>query len=351
VSTQTSDSAVGLDAAAVEEWILALGLGAEPPLRFARAGSGKSNLTYLVTDLAGKRWILRRPPAGPLLPSAHDVAREHRILRVLEPTRVPTPAARGFTGPPPVSDAPLLLMAFVDRLVVDDVTVAEALDPGVRGRLGRSVARALARVHEVDLRAAGLDGLASPEPYARRQLRRWRRQWESSRTRELPALEQLAGSLEAATPGQRAVTLVHGDFHLLNVISAPDGEEIRAILDWELCTLGDPLADLGGLLAYWPQPGDAVEGVFPAPRLPGFPSGTELAEAYATETGRDLAALPFWHALGLWKIAIICEGVRRRALEDERNAARTGIPAPQIVDGLVRQAQLVAFEAGLGGTR
>lgn len=347
MSTQTSDSAAGLDPAAVEEWILALGLGAEPPLRFTRAGSGKSNLTYLVTDLAGKRWILRRPPAGPLLPSAHDIAREHRTLRVLEPTRVPTPAVRGFTGQPSVTDAPLLLMAFVDGLVVDDVTVAEALDPGVRGRLGRS----LARVHEVGLCAAGLDGLASPEPYARRQLRRWRRQWESSRTRELPALERLAGRLEAATPGQREVTLVHGDFHLLNVISAPDGEEIRAILDWELCTLGDPLADLGGLLAYWPQPGDAVEGVFPAPRLPGFPSRTELAEIYATETGRDLAALPFWHALGLWKIAIICEGVRRRALEDERNTARTGIPAPQIVDGLVRQAQLVAFEAGLGATR
>ena len=101
----------------------------------------------------------------------------------------------------------------------------------------------------------------------------------------------------------------------------------------------------------WPQPGDAVEGVFPAPRLPGFPSRTELAEIYATETGRDLAALPFWHALGLWKIAIICEGVRRRALEDERNTARTGIPAPQIVDALVRQAQLVAFEVGLGATR
>ena len=170
---------------------------------------------------------------------------------------------------------------------------------------------------------------------------------ESSRTRELPAVEELADRLEAAVPDQRELTLVHGDFHLLNVICAPDGDEIRAILDWELCTLGDPLADLGGLLAYWPQSGDAVEGVFPAPRLPGFPSRAELAEIYAAETGRDLTALPFWHALGLWKIAIICEGVRRRALDDERNAARTGIPAAQVVEDLILQAQHVLFEAGL----
>ncbi len=148
-------------------------------------------------------------------------------------------------------------------------------------------------------------------------------------------------------PEQRELTLVHGDFHLLKVIAAPGGEQINAVLDWELCTLGDPLADLGGLLAYWPQAGDAAEGVFPAPRLPGFPSRTELAEVYAAETGRDLAALPFWHALGLWKIAIICEGVRRRALDDERNAARTGIPPAQIVEDLLTQVHHTLFEAGL----
>jgi aminoglycoside phosphotransferase (APT) family kinase protein len=347
VSAQTSEAIVGLDAAAVEEWILGLGLGAEPPLHFERVGNGKSNLTYLVTDLAGKPWILRRPPVEPLLPSAHDIAREHRILRALQPTRVLTPAVCGFTEQRSVTDAPLLLMAFVDGLVVDDVAVAEGLDPGVRGRLGRLLPRALARVHEVDLHAAGLEPLASHEPYARRQLRRWRRQWASSCTRELPALAHVADRLEAAIPDQRELTLVHGDFHLLNVIAAPDGEEIRAILDWELCTLGDPLADLGGLLAYWPQAGDAADGVFPAPPLPGFPSRGELAQIYAAETGRDLAALPFWHALGLWKIAIICQGVRRRALDAERNAARTGIIAAHVVEDLIAQAQHILFEAGL----
>ena len=163
----------------------------------------------------------------------------------------------------------------------------------------------------------------------------------------MPATGPAEPRTEAAIPEQRELTLVHGDYHLANVVAAPGGEEIRAILDWELCTLGDPLADLGGLLAYWPQEGDAVEGVFPASRLPGFPSRTQLAEAYAAETGRDLGALPFWHALGLWKVAIITEGVRRRALADERNAARTGIPPAQLVADLVLEAQTVAFAGGL----
>jgi aminoglycoside phosphotransferase (APT) family kinase protein len=343
---EATTEVVGLKAAAVEAWILGLGLGARAPLRFARTGSGKSNLTYLVTDAVGARWILRRPPVGLLLASAHDVAREHRILRALEPTAVPAPAVLGFTEDPAVSDAPLLLMTFVDGIVIDE-TVAERLEPHTRARLGRSLARTLARVHEVDLRVTGLDGLASHKPYAARQLNRWRRQWQDARTRELPAVEVLAGRLAAAIPEQRELTLVHGDYHLLNVIAAPGGEEIHAVLDWELCTLGDPLADLGGLLAYWPQAGDVTDGVFAAPCLPGFPSRAELAEGYAAETGRDLSALAFWHALGLWKIAIICEGVRRRALDDERNAARTGIPPAHVVEDLITQAWHILIGAGL----
>jgi aminoglycoside phosphotransferase (APT) family kinase protein len=337
----------GLDPAAVESWILGLGLGAEAPLRFTRVGSGKSNVTCLAEDARGARWVLRRPPVGPLLATAHDVAREHRVLRALEPTAVPTPAVLGFTQDSAVTDAPLLLMEFVDGLVLDEIDAAQRLDPSARGRLSASLVRALGRVHEVDLRSTGLEDLAAHSPYAARQLRRWRRQWEASRTRELPALERLADRLEAAVPEQHEVTLVHGDFHLLNVVAAPDGEHIRAILDWELCTLGDPVADLGALLAYWPQAGEAADWLFPAPSLRGFASREELARAYAADTGRDIGALPFWHALGLWKVAVICEGVRRRALEDERNAARTGIPAARAVKDLVDEAHDVLFGAGL----
>jgi aminoglycoside phosphotransferase (APT) family kinase protein len=340
-------ASVGVDPATVEPWILGLDLGAKAPLRLAHVGNGKSNVTCLVEDAGGRRWILRRPPVGPLLETAHDVAREHRVLRALGPTAVPTPAVLGFTDDPAVTDAPLLLMAFVDGVVLGDLRVAEALGPAARARLSESLARALARVHEVDLQATGLADLASHNPYAPRQIKRWRRQWQASRTRDLPAVEKLADRLDAAIPEQRELTLVHGDFHLLNVIASPDGGEIRAILDWELCTLGDPVADLGGLLAYWPRVGDVTEWMFPARPLPGFAAPAELAEQYAAVTGRDLTALAFWHALALWKIAIICEGVRRRALEDERNAARTGIPAARAVEDLVSQAQDVLFGAGL----
>ena len=340
-------ASVGLDPAIVEPWILGLDLDAQAPLRFTHVGNGKSNVTCLVEDAGGARWILRRPPVGRLLATAHDVAREHRVLTALGPTDVPTPAVLGFTDEPAVTDAPLLLMEFVEGVVLADAEVAARLEPAARARLSESLVRALARVHAVDLRATGLEDLASHRPYAARQLKRWRRQWEASRTRELPAVERLADRLEAAVPEQSELTLVHGDFHLLNVVAAPGGEAIRAILDWELCTLGDPLADLGGMFAYWPQVGDAAGWVFPARRAPGFWSQSQLAEAYAQRTGRDLRALPFWHALGLWKVAIICEGVRRRALEDERNATRTGIPPASAVEELIDEANHVLFGAGL----
>jgi aminoglycoside phosphotransferase (APT) family kinase protein len=315
----------GLHEAIVGDWLMSLGLGFEPPFRFERVGNGHSNLTYRVTDAVGKRCVLRRPPFGPLLPSAHDVAREHRILSALAPTRVPAPAVYGFTDDEWISDVPLLAMQFVDGVVVGELGARE------RARLGSSLVRALARVHEVDLDRTGLRDLASHAPYAQRQLRRWRRQWNMSRTRELPALTQLSERLVAAAPAPGELSLVHGDFHPDNVIVASVGGDVAAILDWELCTLGDPIADVGTLLAYWPE----REGL------------AALADAYADETGRDLKALAFWHALALWKVAIICEGVRRRALEHDRNAPRDGVPPARMVEELVERAWQVVEEGRL----
>ncbi|HEX6712606.1 MAG TPA: phosphotransferase family protein [Thermoleophilaceae bacterium] len=313
----------GLHEAIVGDWIL--GLGFESPLRFERIGNGQSNLTYRVADSAGNAAVLRRPPFGPLLPSAHDVAREYRILRALEQTPVPAPAVQGFTDDPAVSDVPLLLTEFVEGPIVADLGEAE------RARVVPSLAHALASVHEVDLRATGLDDLASHAPYAPRQVKRWRRQWAMSRTRDLPALTALSERLAAAAPTQHDVALVHGDYHPHNVIVATHGGDVRAILDWELCTLGDPVADVGTLLAYWGED-DGAAGI---------------AEAYAAVSGRDLAALPFWHALALWKIAIICEGVRRRVMEHDQNSAPGGAPPALMVEQLVERAWLVVEETGL----
>jgi aminoglycoside phosphotransferase (APT) family kinase protein len=344
----SSADIVGIDAGAVNRWFKTLGVDFAGPLTFHRIGLGQSNLTYLVRDRDGRRWVLRRPPLGHLLASAHDVAREARILTALEGTAVPTPRVLGLTDDPAVTDVPLLLMEFVDGQVVDTMPIAQSLTPERRRAIGMSLPRTLAKIHAVDLEATGLTGLSGPKPYARRQLKRWSLQWEQSRTRELPALEDLTRRLVAAVPEQRELALVHGDFHLRNVITSYDSGEVTGVLDWELSTLGDPLADMGSLLAYWPEPGEEVTGGdFAASALEGFPDRAELAQAYLAETGRDPEALEFWHVLGLWKVAVIGEGVMRRAIDEPRNKSATGTPTVERIDALVDKACRIADEAGI----
>lgn len=345
--SESETSTVGLDEAAVAAWATSADPLLRAPLRFKRVGHGQSNLTFALSDADGHRRVLRRPPLGRLLASAHDVAREHRILSALGPTDVPTPSVIAFTEDPAVTDVPLLMMEYVDGVVVDGPQVAATLDLDARARLGHELVRTLARIHSVDLQQTGLIDLASHKPFAGRQLSRWRRQWEASKSREIPTIDRLAERLEAATTEQHELTLVHGDFHLLNVIADPGSCEIRAVLDWELCTLGDPLADLGGLLAYWAQPGDEHPGMFAASALPGFPSHAELVATYVAATGRDVTTLGFWHTLALWKIAIIIEGVIRRASDEARNTAIGGAPAVEMVDALVARAERAAADAGI----
>ncbi|MBT2370183.1 phosphotransferase family protein [Streptomyces sp. ISL-10] len=343
----SSRGIVGIDAGTVSRWLETLGVGFAEPLRFDRIGLGQSNLTYLVRDQDGRRWVLRRPPLGRLLASAHDVAREARILAALEGTGVPTPRVLGLTADPAVTDVPLLFMEFMDGQVVDTMPIARSLTPERRRAIGMSLPRTLAKIHAVDLATAGLTGLAGHKPYAQRQLKRWSGQWEKSRTRELPALDDLTRRLAAAVPEQREVTLVHGDFHLRNVITSCDTGEVTAVLDWELSTLGDPLADMGSLLAYWPAKGENTSGDFGATALEGFPTREELEAAYLAASGRDLTALGYWHAMGLWKVAIIAEGVMRRAMDEPRNKAASGAPTAERIDALVAKAHEVADRAGI----
>lgn len=337
----------GVDFSAISEWIGGLGIGAVSPLTFDRVGNGQSNLTYTVGDAGGSRWVLRRPPLGSLLASAHDVVREYRILTALQNTGVPVPKMIAVTEDPDVSDVPLVLMSFVDGVVIDSVTKAEVASEVVRRAVGDSMTSALADIHRVDLESVGLTELASHKPYAERQLKRWTTQWQRSQAREVPAIDTLAERLAANIPEQREISLVHGDFHLNNVITSPSDGSIVAVVDWELCTLGDPLADLGGLLAYWPEAGDAVAGPFMASTLPGFPTRDELTAAYAAKTGRDVSAAGFWQVLALWKLSIIAEGVMRRAEADARNRAGAGAPTTTLIDDIVTRALGVADQIGI----
>ncbi|WP_072750866.1 phosphotransferase family protein [Rhodococcus maanshanensis] len=338
---------VGLDPAAVTRWFGSLGVEFTAPLSFDRIGLGQSNLTFLVRDAEERRWVLRRPPLGHLLASAHDVAREARIMAALAETEVPVPRIFGVAQDPSVSEVPLVLMEFLDGQVVDTMPIVESIAPQRRRAIGVSLPRALAKIHAVDLEATGLTDLASHKPYGQRQLKRWSGQWEVSKTRELPELDDLTRRLAGAVPEQREVALVHGDFHLRNVIVSRETGDVIGALDWELSTLGDPLADMGSMLAYWPEPGEHAIGDFPASTLAGFPTRAELAEIYLDETGRDAAALKFWHVLGLWKIAVIAEGVRRRAMENPQNRAAAGTPTVEQIDALVRRAREVAADAGI----
>ena len=346
---ESSDTVPGVDQAALTSWLTTLVRGVTPPVKVQRIGVGQSNLTYVLSDVGGGRWVLRRPPAGQLLHSAHDVLREARILGALAYSDVPVPRIFGVTQTGTVGDAPLVLMEFVDGLVISDVAASSTLPAHARHRAGVGLAETLGRIHAVNLDAANLTDLASHSPYAQRQLKRWSGQWEQSKTRELPGLDLLTARLGAAIPPPRELSLVHGDLHLRNIVVSATSGEILAALDWELSTLGDPIADLGTTLAYWPEDDEVVLPEFRALLLPGYPRRVDLIERYCTASGRDAtdAELGFWHALALWKIAIIAEGILDRAQQDPRNRAAAGMPVPQTVDDLVALAHEIAARAGI----
>jgi aminoglycoside phosphotransferase (APT) family kinase protein len=345
----TSSQVPGLDQASLTCWLSTLVPNVTPPLSAQRIGVGQSNLTYVLSDTEGRRWVLRRPPVGNLLHSAHDVLREARILAALGSTDVPVPRIFGVAQTGKIGDGPLVLMEFVDGVVVSDVAASRMLSARARYSAGIALAETLGRIHAVDLDAANLADLASRSPYAQRQLKRWSGQWQQSKTRELPDLDRLTDRLRAAMPPPRELSLVHGDLHLRNIVVSATRGDILAALDWELSTLGDPIADLGTTLAYWPEPDEAILPEFRALLLPGYPRRADLIERYCMTTGRDVtdAELGFWHALALWKIAIIAEGILFRAQQDPRNRAASGAPVPQTVNDLVALAQEVAARAGI----
>lgn len=282
---------------------------------------GLSNITYRL-PLPSGTLILRRPPLGRLLPRAHDVAREYRVLSALAPTAVPVPAPLGFCSDPDVIGAPFYVM----RQVVGDVLRTRAdtgrLTVAQRSAVADDLASTLAVLHAVDPAEAGLGDFARHGGYCGRQLATWGAQWERSRTRDLPEMTKLLGALAEQAPEDSATSLVHGDYRLDNVIVDLRGQpRVSAVLDWELSTLGDPLADLGTTMAYWHDEGDAERDRIPVAAgvtaWPGFPAAAEFAERYGAASGRKLRDLSFYLALGTMKIAVILEGVHARHLSGQ----------------------------------
>jgi aminoglycoside phosphotransferase (APT) family kinase protein len=304
----------GIDTNGIEAWFALHVPSASPPLSFERIAGGHSNLTFRVSDAGGGSWALRRPPLGKRLGSAHDMAREHKVVSALGTTDVPVAPVVGLCEDEGVSGgAPFYVMDFVEGPILRGLAEAEIFpERGDRRAIAYRVADTLATIHAVDPDAVGLGDLGRKEDYVARQLRRWGGQWEKSKTRELEAIDSVHERLSARIPKQGPATIVHGDYRLDNMILTPSGE-VAAVVDWELCTLGDPMADVGLLMAYWPdrEQADIALGQ-PANLAPGFPDREELAARYAERSGRDLADLDFFVALGYWKLAIILEGVYAR---------------------------------------
>src|SRR5215475_9829152 len=348
----------GIKVPDVTNWLLSHVEGIAPPVSFELISGGRSNLTYAVTDAVGRKVVLRRPPVSHVLSTAHDMAREYRVISALRDTDVPVAPALAFCADETINDRPFYLMEFVDGHVLRDSKGTEAvLDVPRRRVAGEQLIDVLAAIHRVDVDAVGLGDFARRDGYLERQLRRWHGQFAKSQEqakeigvyRPIPLVDEVHKMLADRLPVQQGTAIVHGDYRLDNTIMSGDGR-IMAVLDWELCTLGDPLADVGTLVAYWAEepgrqgPSSAVATMAQsaATGLAGFPSRTEIADRYAANSGRDLANLNFYVAFAYWKLACILEGVFVRYAA---NAMGTGAADADVLGPGVEDRARRALEA------
>lgn len=338
----------GIDAAAVTDW-LTVRTDITPPLTFSTVHGGRSNLTYIVTDEAGRTLVLRRPPLHSVLKSAHDVAREHRLMAALQDSAVPVPPLVGLEEDDAVNDAPFYVMEFVGGHVIRDRTAAETLlDDAARRTASESLVDTLAALHEIDPDDVGLGDLAKKQDYIARQLKRWQGQYEKGKIRDLPQVTEVHDRLAADIPPQGRAAIVHGDYRLDNVIVSSDGE-VQAVLDWELCTLGDRRADVAMLDVYWGGPEDQVQALGDPPTTaPGFLTRDEAVRRYAATSGLDMSEHLYFRAFALWKLAVILEGVFARfsggAYGDDIDDSHRAFA--DTVEQLLRAAETATTEAG-----
>ncbi|MFC9328581.1 phosphotransferase family protein [Kitasatospora sp. NPDC057015] len=303
------------------------------PLRAELIEGGRSNLTYVLSD-GRSTWVLRRPPLGHVLATAHDMGREYRVMTALRGTPVPVPDTLLLVEDTEVTGSAWYLMSYVPGVAHRDAAALTALGPQRVRALGLDLAGTLVRLHAIDPAAVGLADFGRPEGFLARQLRRWSTQLAASRSRELPGIDDLHARLTERLPDSPPPTLVHGDYRLDNVLV--DGtDRITAVLDWEMSTLGDPLTDLGLLVMYTELAG-AGGGIIPAAATaPGYPTAAELVAHYAAHSGRDVTALGWYVAFASFKLAVVAEGIHYRYQQGKTLGAgfeRAGEMGPILVD-------------------
>jgi len=299
----------GLDLAQLSGYLAREGLTASP-LTGQLITGGRSNLTYVISD-GHQEWVLRRPPLGHVLATAHDMGREYRVITALADTAVPVPATVLLCQDPVVLGAPFYLMERVAGTVYRSAAQTETLPPAQRTRLARDLVDILAELHRIDPAAVGLADFGRPDGFLARQVRRWGKQLAGSRSRDLPGIDRLLEGLAGSVPASPAPAIVHGDYRLDNVLV--DDGRIAAVLDWEMSTVGDALTDLGLLVVYWDRLPDLEHSVVSGVGARhGFPEGATLTGWYAARTGADLSTLDWYVALASFKLAVILEGIHYR---------------------------------------
>ncbi|MFL5902628.1 MAG: phosphotransferase family protein [Solirubrobacteraceae bacterium] len=310
------------------------GLGSGP-VEAEPVGEGHSNITYLIRRDGGE-WVLRRPPRPPLPPSAHDVLREARLLIAVAGRPVRTPEVVATCDDDGVIGAPFYVMEKVEGDVITTEIPAPLDTPEQRRRIADELIDALVEIHAVPWEACGLEGYGKPTGYLDRQLRRFGGLWEHNKTREVEVLDRVTAWLAEHKPDSPEATIVHGDYRLGNAMFAPGAPaRLVAIFDWELATIGDPLADVGYLVATWAQaddPEDALFGLSAVTRRPGFPTREQLIARYEQRSGRSMSDVRWYMTLALWKSAVFLEGSYKRRLAGTTEDAffdrlETGVPA------------------------
>jgi aminoglycoside phosphotransferase (APT) family kinase protein len=308
-----SEVAAELDLAALGGYLSQLGVSVAGPLTADLISGGRSNLTYVLSD-GTSDWILRRPPKGMILAGAHDVAREYRVMAALAGTRVPVPGMVALNEDGSVLGVPFYVMDRIQGDVLRTRDIVAAVPESVRSKLGLALVDTLAELHEVDYQAIGLSQLGRPEGYLKRQVERWAKQFRAVEFREVPHVETIIDVLRSAIPDSGLVGIVHGDYRIDNVIVAPDDAgRITGVLDWEMATLGDPLADLATLVMFWDEPGKPFNPITAGlTAFAGFPSGDEVITRYLSRRNLAVDNVDWYLVFAEFRLAIILEQMHAR---------------------------------------